>query len=133
MVKHEKIVDTILKYENSGLAAQNENKNEAVDYCMAIAEIFDEDEQATGCAVEPTCPSVENSACGNENNYIRDDVSELAVSTVDKRREANKLAGEILRAQDKSARVSRSQICKVLMTWRCAKNRTRGKVRPDGG
>ena len=93
---------------------------------MVITEISDDE---AGDLVEVSCPLLDSGteACGDAVT------GKVKVNIVDGRKEANSLAGEILRAQDESSRISRSQINKVLMKWRCAKNRARRKVRPEWG
>ena len=84
----------ILESKSPESTVKSPNKHETVYVCMAIAELnVDDNSRSADCAVEPVCPSVKKPACGKAIDYVRDDVSGLAVSIVDGRREATKLAG----------------------------------------
>ena len=120
--------DTIVG-QNSGSSGQNQNIEESGELCMVITEISSDDE--AGDLVEVSCPLLDSGTTADDD--IDAVVGKSKVNIADGRREANNLAEEILRAQDESSRISRSQINKVLMKWRCAKNRTRRKFRPEGG
>ena len=96
------------------------------DICMAIAELpSDEDDIFADDECEVVCPAVQN---GEEPV---DETPGINRGVTAARRSANDLARPILLKQGNGP-ISRSQVTRVLLAWRCARNHTRRKVRPTG-
>ena len=96
------------------------------DICMAIAELdSDEEDIFADDECEVVCPVVQNDEEPmNETNGINRGVTAA-------RRSANDLAMPILLKQGNGP-ISRSQVTRVLLAWRCARNHARRKAQAVG-